>query len=203
MTNQSFKKFGVKALKVLAWITGVIIFLLLAIFILIRIPAVQQWATGKTLNIVRDKIDTEVRLEKILIDFPTDIVLEGFYLEDQQQDTLVFFKRLSINTSLWRLAKKEVLLNSIELQGLVADVDRKDSTFNFQFIIDAFAGDTTAVDTAASPWRIGWDEVTLQNASIRYDDEVIKTYANVFAGSEFLANPVKDEYVGIHGHTNG
>jgi len=56
---------------------------------------------------------------------------------------------------MWKLLRSDIAINKVELEGITATIKRQlpDTSFNFQFIIDAFAGNEKAVpekkDTAA------------------------------------------------------
>lgn len=170
----TFKSFSIKILKIFGWIIGSIILLLVLIALLIQIPAVQLKLTRKAVAFLEDKIGTEVALQGIRISFPKNIVLEGLYLEDQQGDTLLYAGKFSVNTDLWALTRNEIQLNEILLQNTVAFVHRaeNDSAYNFTYILDAFAGDSTAVpDTLEQKgWNFSLEQIRLENIRMRYDD---------------------------------
>ena len=71
------------------------------------------------------------------------ITVRPVYLEDQSKDTLLYAGELSIDTDLWGLIQNQIELNVIELTHCTASIKRSatDSTFNFSYIIEAFAGD--------------------------------------------------------------
>jgi len=182
-SKQTLKKVLFKFLKITAWITGSIVVLLLLLNGIVRLPRVQQAITNKALSIVSEKVDTKISLKHIYINFPTDIELGGLYLEDQQQDTLLYLQELTVDAALWRLLKKEVRLEEINLSGLSANVHRKDSAFNYDFIVEAFASDTTTVaDTTASSWKISWEDINLNNISVRYSDSLAGNHAQLNLG---------------------
>ena len=141
------KKVFKKIFKIFAWIIGSIIFLLVAVALLIQVPSVQTWLTGKAVSFLEEKIGTEVSLGGISIRFPKSVVLEDIYLEDQNGDTLLYAGKLAVDTDLLALTRNEIHLNEILLENAAAFVSRaeNDSAFNYSYIMDAFAGDSTAV----------------------------------------------------------
>ena len=58
---------------------------------------------------------------------------------------MLYAGELAINTDLWQLTRHTIQLNDVELTNFTGSVDRpeSDSSFNFDYIIEAFAGDTT------------------------------------------------------------
>ena len=83
-----------KTLRVLLWCVASIIALLLLLCVLIQVPAVQNFAKDKAVSYLQNKIKTKVSLDRIAVNFPKEIILEGFYFEDQKKDTLLSGKRL-------------------------------------------------------------------------------------------------------------
>ena len=175
-----------KFLKVIAWVIISVVLILVAAALLIQIPAVQLKLTRKAVSFLEEKIGTEVSLAGISISFPKDVVLEGIYLEDQQGDTLLYAGRLSIDTDLWALTENTIQLNDIELQNTVAFASRaeNDSAFNFTYILDAFAGDSTAVpDTLEQKgWNFKLRALTLDNIRLQFHDLLRGNLAAVSIG---------------------
>lgn len=179
-------KFTRISLKVVAWIIGIIIGLLLLVFILIRIPAVQNFAVQKVVNFLETKIGTPVEIGRVSLNLPKLLVLEGVYFEDQQQDTLLAGERLLVDISLLKLLDNKVEINELNFQGITANINRKlpDSAFNFDYIIRAFTTEEveeTSKDTA-SAMAFSIDKINLDRIQIRYDDEIIGTNADVYLG---------------------
>ncbi|MBT1690835.1 translocation/assembly module TamB domain-containing protein [Dawidia soli] len=172
------KKYLVKLLKVVGWITLSIVVLLMAVILLLRVPSVQNRVVQAAVGFLHKKIGTEVRLDYVSVQFPKKIVLEGLYVEDQQRDTLLYAGKLGVDTDLWGLTQKKIELNQVQLDGIVANIHRTlpDSAFNFDYIIAAFtAPDTTTVevtDTTAAPWVFTVEDVALTNTRAVYTDAV-------------------------------
>lgn len=166
-------------LKIVLWTIGSIVGLFLLTVILIQIPAVQNYVKDKAVNYIEGKIHTPVSIEKIEIGLPKKIILEGVYFESQQKDTLLAGEKLAVDISLFKLISNEVEINSIDLKGIVANVKRdKDSVFNFDYIIKAFASaDEPKKDSKPMKFSIG--KVTLDNIRVTFDDAITKNDLNV------------------------
>lgn len=172
------KKILVKTIKVLGWAILSVLFLLVALSVAIQIPAVQNAIVQKAVTFLHDKIGTEVRLARVALSFPKKVVLEGLYLEDQQQDTLLYIGRLAVDTDLWGLTRNTIELNDVEIDTLRGYISRsaRDSTFNFDYIINAFAStDTTTVkDTTATPWEFSIEDIALHHTRFAFRDSLEK-----------------------------
>lgn len=164
-----------KILKVVLWIVGVVIALLLLIVILIQIPAVQNFAKDKAVAFLQEKIKTRVEVDELSIGFPKKVILRGVYFESQQKDTLLAGRELAVDISMFKLLSNQLELNSIELNGIVANIKRdKDSVFNFDYIIDAFASDEPKAEDSGESMRISVTDVILDNVRLNYDDAITK-----------------------------
>lgn len=178
------KKFGKIALKTILWIVGSVIFLLLLLIFLIQIPSVQNFAVGKVTNFLENKIGTPVRIGYINIAFPKKLVLEDIYFEDQSQDTLLSGERILVDINMWKLLRNTVELKELELVGITAKIERTlpDSTFNFDYILEAFAGEEKAPPPdpeQESAMVFDLDKVLLERIRLVYDDAVIGTAATI------------------------
>lgn len=170
------KKVGRIALKTLLWIIVSIIGLVLLLFILIRIPAVQNYVVQKVTSYLEGKIGTPVNIDYVSLDLPKMLVLEGVYFEDQSGDTLVAGEKLRVDIAMLKLLKNTVQINQLELEGITAKINRTlpDSAFNFDYIVAAFASEeeTAEKDTASAPLIFDIDRVNLDRIRFLYDDQV-------------------------------
>jgi translocation and assembly module TamB len=169
------KKYFVKFLRIIGWLTFSVIFLLILFILVIQIPAVQRQIVQKSVGYAEGKIGTTVRLQELYLRFPKEIVLKGLFVEDQSTDTLLFANEISISTDLWALLHHQVQLNSVGLKGVVANIHRvgKDSAFNFDYIVKAFAGGSRVNnDTTQAPWEISFSKLDIEATKFDFDDPV-------------------------------
>ncbi|MFH7017094.1 translocation/assembly module TamB domain-containing protein [Flavobacterium sp. FlaQc-47] len=165
-----------KTLRILLWCVGSIIALLLLIIVLIQVPSIQNYAKDKAITYLHNKIKTKVSLDHISIKFPKDVVLEGFYFEDQKKDTLLAGKRLEVDVDLFKLISSELEINSVSLENVTANISRnKDGVFNFDYIIKAFESKEQKVeDPDSKPFKISVVDVNLDNVKFNFKDDFAK-----------------------------
>ncbi|MNQ44422.1 hypothetical protein D3C85_581760 [compost metagenome] len=171
-----------KTLRILLWCVGSIIALLLLVIILIQVPSVQNFVKDKAISYLHDKIKTKVSLDHISIKFPKDVVLEGFYFEDQKKDTLLAGKRLVVDVDLFKLVSSELEINSVSLENTTANISRnKEGIFNFDYIIKAFESKepTEPKDTDSKPFKISVVKVNLDNVKFNFKDDYSKNDVRV------------------------
>ncbi|HEY5408878.1 MAG TPA: translocation/assembly module TamB domain-containing protein [Ginsengibacter sp.] len=163
-----------KAGRVFAWIIGSLIFLIVLVLLLIQTAPVQNFARKKVVNYLENKLKTKVEIGKLDIKFPTSLSLQNIFIEDQSKDTLLYGGELDVDISMFKLLKGEINIQEIAVDHVVAKIKRlpPDSTFNFQFIVDAFASapssSTDKKDTSSAKMNI--DRIIINNTRIVYKD---------------------------------
>ncbi|MFH6994759.1 translocation/assembly module TamB domain-containing protein [Flavobacterium sp. FlaQc-48] len=165
-----------KTLRILLWCVVSIIALLLLLIVLIQVPSIQNYAKDKAITYLHKKIKTKVSLDHISIKFPKDVVLEGFYFEDQKKDTLLAGKRLEVDVDLFKLVSSELEINSVSLENVTANISRnKQGVFNFDYIIKAFESKEPKVeDPESKPFKISVVKVNLDNVRFNFKDDFSK-----------------------------
>ena len=163
-----------KVIKYILITIAIILVLLLAAIYSLRFPTVQNFVKDKLVNYLENKIKTKVSLDRVYVHFPNKIEIEKLNLQGQDVDTLLFVNELNVGLNLPKLLDNKAEFTSIDLNGLTANVvKRADSTFNFDYIIDAFASKEEDTDES-KPFLIDLDEIRLQNLNVSYKDVTSK-----------------------------
>ena len=169
-----FKRYLKNAGKILFWLVASVLFLFLLVVIALQIPFVQNFAKDKAVAYLEEKIHTRVEIGRIEIGLPKKVILEDFYFEDQKADTLLAGKKLAVDVSLFDLFRNHLNINSVELDGITANLKRnRDSIFNFDYIIDAFASDEPKKKDSKS-MRISVGRIVLDDIRFTFDDALSK-----------------------------
>jgi translocation and assembly module TamB len=187
------KKAAKTILKILVGIVSSIIFLLVVIVVLIRIPFVQTYITHKAVSYISGKTHTKTEIGKLYIIFPKSIVIESLFAEDERHDTLLSINKLEVDINLLGLARSKVEVNGILLSGVNANIKRNDlGKFNFDFLINAFTNKNkkqtkqeakTEVKKTGKPWQITVKKVELENIRYSYDDRASGFAISGYVGS--------------------
>ena len=160
-----------KILKYTAIFIGSLLLLLVLLALSLQLPGVQNFAKGKLVNYLEEKIHTKVRLDRVYVGFPNSLVMENLYLQGQEVDTLLFAKKLDVGLNIPKLLKNTADLTSIDLQGVKANVVRsKDGRFNFDYIIDAFATKDSE-ESESKPFIISLDKIKLRDIRVSFIDQ--------------------------------
>jgi translocation and assembly module TamB len=164
---------------------GSFLSLVLLLVILLQFSFTQRFLTNKAEGFLSDMFKTRVEIGSIQLTFPKAIRLKEVYIEDQHQDTLLYGRQVDVDIDYFGLLNNNISINRIGLEGFNANIKHTlpDSSFNFDFILQAFAADTTLpADTTAAPGTFYLGAVELTGGHVRYADDVTGTYANVDIG---------------------
>lgn len=162
----------------LDWAVLVLFIILILLLLFIRSPWGQDIITNKITNYISDKTHTEVTVDQFSVTFSGKIHLKGLYIEDQQGDTLIYSKELEAAIPLWPIVTRgPISINPVEWNGLRVNITREDTVdgFNFQFLAETFASDSTAIKpdtTQSEPLKIEIGSIKFSDFKVNYIDDV-------------------------------
>ncbi|EPR70504.1 translocation/assembly module TamB domain-containing protein [Cyclobacterium qasimii] len=175
---------GKRIFKIGGWVLLGLGLLVLLILLFVRSPFGQKIIVNKVTQYVSEKTNTKVNIDRLFLTFRGNLYLEGLYLEDPKGDTLIYSHKLETGLALIPFIRNnKISISRLEWEGLTANIQR-DSTgaFNFNYLIDAFAGaetssDTTSIDTASMTTsaypEISVGPVKVENWNLNYADELL------------------------------
>lgn len=84
-------------------------------------------------------LGTEVKIKHISIGFFNRLNMEGLLVRDRSRDTLVYAGNLKVRITDWFFLKDKAVLRFVGMEDAVIKLNRKDSTWNYQYIVDHFS----------------------------------------------------------------
>ena len=105
---------------------------------LIQITPVQNWLVSKVTNSLSKNLKTKVSIKHIELSFFNKMSLEGLLLEDRKHDTLVYAGAAKVKITDWFFFKDNATLKFAGLTDAIININRTDSVWNYQFLIDFF-----------------------------------------------------------------
>lgn len=166
-----------KILRIILYVFGSVLLLLLLLVGFIISPPGKRFVRDKAVSFLRGKLKTEVYIAEVAYSFPKMIGLKGVLLKDQQRDTLLSVGLLQVDIDMLKLINRKVSVNDLVVQHLHAYVhrDRPDTAFNFSYIIDAFAskeppGPEDTSDKKSAPFVFDVGTLRLEDIHIRFED---------------------------------
>ncbi|MFZ4400336.1 MAG: translocation/assembly module TamB domain-containing protein [Bacteroidales bacterium] len=175
-----------KTFKIIAWVIVSFMLLFVVIAMLIQIPAIQTKIVQTATSYISDKTHTKIAIKKISISFPKSVVVQGLYLEDIANDTLIYAGNIKININFNDLFRSKIHIKSVLLEDIKLNLNRPvtDSLFNYNFLITAFTDTTSKISKdetkSTSKWTISIDDIELKKIQFQYIDN--------FTGTSFIAN---------------
>ncbi|CAN5347041.1 translocation/assembly module TamB domain-containing protein [soil metagenome] len=99
------------------------------------------------------------------------MLLQGTSVFDQKNDTLLYAGSVNVDITDWFFLKDNIVLKNIELSDAVVHLNRKDSIWNYQFLVDYFSSPSKKTDTSKNVIRLDLKTVLLNNVKILQVDE--------------------------------
>ena len=157
-----------KGWKILLWVIGIVLALLLIVSLLAG-PIAKGYINGHGEELTGRKVAVDhvgVNL------FSGNVCVRDLAVyEDNGEDVFVGFDTLDVSVRLLKIPFKTLHFGHITLAGLHANVEQEGNRFNFSSLLEHFASDSTAEkDTTPSGWTMKFYNIRISHASLNYDD---------------------------------
>lgn len=179
-TKRFFKKTG----KILLYFLGSVLLLVVLAWIFINTDYGKRIVRNKIEAYLEKKLNTKVVIGEIDYSLPKWVEIKNLYVEDRAKDTLLFGEKLAVDLDMIKLIRGNTYIRKVEFKNIYANIKRgeTDSFFNFQFIVDAFAGNqqtTAKVNPDTAAMKLTLKRLILDNVLLKFSDKN--------AGSDFNA----------------
>ena len=171
----SYKRIIKRTGKILLYILVCVSVVICLFLIFINMPVGKRVVKNKVQSYLQGKLKTKVSIGSINYSLPNSIELNNIYVEDQKNDTLIFGERIAADISMLKLIWGNTDIQKLDFQNIFLNVNRaeKEAVFNYQFIIDAFAGPKSTVtktkDTTALKFNLG--KLLLNHVILKFKDK--------------------------------
>lgn len=171
--NSNFAKNGFslrKLIKILLIILLSFVGLLALISISVNITPVQNFLVRRITHTLSNQLHTQVNIRHVDFKLFNKFIIDGAYIADQQDDTLLYAGELTINVTNFFFLKNRTVLHYIGLENADINLSRApgDSVWNYQFVIDALSSPHPNKE-APTP-NVDIKKINLQNIHIRRKD---------------------------------
>ncbi len=116
-----------------------LIALLLFAWVIIQTTFVQNLIVRKVAARLSRDLHTEVKIKHVSLALFNSLNLEGTLIKDLNKDTLLYADQLKVRITDWFFLKDELVLKYVGLEDAYVNIYRKDSTWNYQFLVDYFS----------------------------------------------------------------
>ncbi|NOU39240.1 MAG: hypothetical protein HOO89_11030 [Ferruginibacter sp.] len=146
------------------------LFLLFIFYGLLHYPSIQTKLVKKVAGILSNKLHTNVKVESVSIKFFNNINIQGVLVQDLQKDTLLYVGTLTGTLNDWFFLKDTIAIANCELENTVVKLHRKDSVWNYKFLIDFFDSPSTNKG-GGNPINLNLKELHFKNIKFSQIDE--------------------------------
>ncbi len=143
--------------------------MLILLYLAIQTDIVQNALVKFATNKLSKSLATEVRIDKVSISFFSKLSLDGTLIRDQKKDTLLYAGSLKVNITDWFFLKDRADLKYIGLENAVVKLQRKDTVWNYQFIVDYFGGSSTP-NKKKKAFELSLKKIDLKNVHFFQND---------------------------------
>jgi hypothetical protein len=120
---------------------------MLSLWGLIHLPSVQTWLVGRVTSRLSHDLHTRISVKHVNFSLFNKMLLDSTLVEDSKADTLLFAGTVKVNITDWWFFKDKAQLKYIGLEDATVKLQRTDSVWNYQFLVDYF----TDTDTTLKP----------------------------------------------------
>lgn len=157
---------------------GFLILLIIPVMavLVLQLEPVQDFIRRQGEQYLQKKLHTTVRIGYLRVRGWQYLELRNVYVADTSKQALFYSGNLKVRYNLLAFLNNELRVNGLEWDSVTANVYRNpgDTTFNYQFIVDAFVTKDTIPDTLSTKTGTTLQflikDVTLKHVALRYAD---------------------------------
>jgi hypothetical protein len=180
-THDRLKRF----FKILRRTLLIIVTVILLVFIAIQTDLVQNWLVGKATSRLSKALGAEVSIKNVSFSFFNKLNMDGVLVRDRKKDTILYAGQFRVRITDWFFLKEKAVLKYVGLENAVINLERKDSVWNYAFIIDYFKSPTPS-KKSGSTIDLNLKKVDLKNIRFVKNDFWTGERLDVFTGSLLL-----------------
>jgi hypothetical protein len=160
----------------------VLVLFVIFIYFLLQSPAVQNWLVRKTTSILTETLETKVQIKRVDLEFFDNIILEGFYIEDLNGDTLLYADKFSAGvkgnffSAIWnRLEFTEIGLQNAQV-NLRRKANERNSNLNelLNKLDIIFGSGKPKKNKKQTPFFVKVQNLNLSNVTFRDERHVFR-----------------------------
>lgn len=139
------------------------------VYFLLQTTPVQNYIARQAASRLSRALKTEVKVSHIDLAFFNTLELKGTLVRDLQKDTLLYAGSLKVNITDWFFFKDKAELKYVGLENTLVHLHRRDSVWNYQFLVDYFSGPSTGASN--NPIELSVSKVDFKNIRVLQEDE--------------------------------
>lgn len=158
-----------RALRIIGITIASIILLTAVLLVTLSFPRVQTAIAAHITAQLSEVLGAEAHIRQVDCRFPTRLSVQGVYIADQEQDTLLYIDHIAAHYRPWALLRHQIRFSDIEVQHARLYAHRlADSTYNYQFLIDRLRQDRKRESEMSQ--MVCAPDIRLHDIRLVYDD---------------------------------
>lgn len=145
--------------------------LVILLWILVQTTPFQNWVVNRVTTKLSKNLHAKVSIDHITIGLFDKMLLEGTLVLDQKNDTLLYAGKAKVNITDWFFLKDNISLKYIGLDDAAIHLNRKNSVWNYQFLVDYFSNPKKKKDTSKNVIQLDLKTVDFNRVKILQKDE--------------------------------
>ncbi|MEO7119506.1 MAG: hypothetical protein ABIY62_00330, partial [Ginsengibacter sp.] len=143
----------------------------MVLWILLQTSFFQNYIVGRVTHRLSKDLNTTVSIKHVDFELFDKMLLKGTLVLDHNHDTLLYAGAVKVSITDWFFFKNNIVLKYVGLDDAVINLNRKDSVWNYQFLMDYFSGSSAKKDTASSSVQLNLKQVELNNFKLWQEDK--------------------------------
>lgn len=137
---------------------------------------VQNYLAQKAAAYLSEKLQTEVTVGAVDINFFLDVSLQELTVKDRHNNPIIIAGDMKVDLEDIYFKHNFININNVGINNALICLKKykNEKDLNIQFIIDAFASKDTIPDTTQKAWNIRLGALNLKNNHIVFQDENVK-----------------------------
>jgi hypothetical protein len=150
----------------------VIFILILAILIFIETPFGQNWLAKQITKKLSRELQTKISFKHVSFSLFNKMNIEDLLVEDQKHDTLLFAGNFQVRITDWFFLKNKADIKYVGIENSVIHLQRNDSTWNYQFIVDYFTPTPSKSSQKNAGIQLDLKKLSLKNVMLIQKDSL-------------------------------
>lgn len=129
----------------------------------------QRWGAETAADILSDKLNTKVSINRIKVGIFNRVIIDGIKLYDRQDTLMLDVARVAAKLEIFPLFENKIRIDNAQLFGTRAKLYKlsEEEAANFQFVLDAFKSKDT---TASKPIDLKIGRLLVRRANVSYNE---------------------------------
>ena len=139
-------------------------------YVAFRSPRVQTLITQWFMKQLSATYKAKITIEGVDISFFKSLVLDKVMIEDQNQDTLLYVDKATLQIDSLKFFERKVHFGSLDLRNSKTNILKDNKGYNFQFLLPSSSEKPDTIH----PWAITFTSLYLRDSNIKYKDITAK-----------------------------